>query len=200
MKKAILFISMLCLLTSCQKNEIKYTTINENTQELSKSMKHYFNTEALAETQGEMFQAKLLKASHLHRHTSDYDTYDYKIVIAPSSTKVEKFGNIFFSPDTSILPYMDDTKIGMTTLAQSNEIFQNVSYHKMKTIKDYTAFQYDIKMDVLNKESMIEEKMKYIEIDISYNNGQKEMLKLDFKQIAFDHQKNQVHTGVRPFE
>ena len=74
-----------------------------DTGKLSTSMKQYFYAEALAETQGDAFQAKLLKAAKLYRKTSGYDVYVYQIIIAPSSTKVKRFGDIYFSPDASVL-------------------------------------------------------------------------------------------------
>lgn len=95
--------------------------------------------------------------------------------------------------------YMNDTKIGMITLSQSNEIFQNVSYPAMENIEDYTAFQYDICMDVMNNEPTIEEKMKHLKIEIAYQDHQKETLVLDFDQIVFDEVLDQPHTGLQPF-
>lgn len=199
MKKMMILICMLCLMSSCQKKEETYTRIHADTGKLSTSMKQYFYAEALAETQGDAFQAKLLKAAKLYRKTSGYDVYVYQIIIAPSSTKVKRFGDIYFSPDTSVLPYMNDTKIGMITLSQSNEIFQNVSYPAMENIEDYTAFQYDICMDVMNNEPMIEERMKHLKIEIAYQDHQKETLVLDFDQIVFDEVFDQPHTGLQPF-
>ena len=199
MKKMIILICMLCLMSSCQKKEETYTRIHVDTGKLSTSMKQYFYAEALAETQGDAFQAKLLKAAKLYRKTSGYDVYVYQIIIAPSSTKVKRFGDIYFSPDASVLPYMNDTKIGMTTLSQSNEIFQNVSYPAMENIEDYTVFQYDICMDVMNNEPMIEERMKHMKIEIAYQDHQKETLVLDFDQIVFDEVLDQPHTGLQPF-
>lgn len=200
MKKIIMMICLACLICGCDKKDETYTKITEDTQNLSTSMQHYFHVEALAETQGDVFQAKLLKAARLQRKTSEYDVYVYHIIIAPSSTKVKRFGDIYFSPDESVLPYMNNTKIGMTSLSQSNEIFQNVAYPTIENMEDYTAFQYDICMDVMNKETMIEEKMKHITIEIAYQDHQKETLVLDFDQHAFDEVIDQPHIGLKPFE
>lgn len=200
MKKIIMMICLACLICGCDKKDETYTKITEDTQNLSTSMQHYFHVEALEETQGDVFQAKLLKAARLQRKTSKYDVYVYHIIIAPSSTKVKRFGDIYFSPDESVLPYMNNTKIGMTSLSQSNEIFQNVAYPTIENMEDYTAFQYDICMDVMNKETMIEEKMKHITIEIAYQDHQKETLVLDFDQHGFDEVIDQPHIGLKPFE
>ena len=71
----------------------------------------------MAKTQGDFFQAKLLETARLQHKTSEYDVYVYQIIIAPASTKEKRFSNIYFSPDASVLSYINDAKFGMTSLS-----------------------------------------------------------------------------------
>jgi hypothetical protein len=190
----LVFVATLCLsivfLCACEKNK-EYSDLNLETENLSVTMKNYFNDES-PNYKGTVFQIKPksifavpFSVNYLNR-----TYYRYRLIIAPITTEPIEIESIRVQPSNKkIRDYLSNsnTLVGLGNLDEWNSVTKDMVYFIFTETEEFTAYQLEITFNNLGDSTLsesgitvneFEDGIRNIEVVIKYN-GKEDIIRLD---------------------
>lgn len=187
MKKILVLLFSLLIMTGCNKN---YVRLEKDDPELHQSLKNYFSEDLGNETVGQHFRGSI--ASVVRINWEDRATYRYQILLAPVNDENIKYRSITVSCNSELDKYYDkqpDLNGSMTPWLGKDFDFFDISSHEMIEEKsklpawiiDASALDYyEQQAEFGYSDDEFSELMKTVQVKIKWNLFDSETLTLTY--------------------
>ncbi|MBQ9036328.1 MAG: lipoprotein [Erysipelotrichaceae bacterium] len=186
MKKILVLLFSLLLLTGCNKNP--GNVINENDARLSTSMKNFYSEECVEYGKGENFQVKVCSLVKVENELQN--VYRYQILVAPLTDGKKAINGIQIEPEHPEVFTATSSKITYCGIGQG---YMWLALPMWEKLESFEAYRFDFCFDNVSNEYEeqirklngfdMDEMMQNLTVTIGYNLTDKEVIKVNIGKM-----------------